>query len=479
MSEGQSKHTIAKTLRDALLSLGTTDPTLLLRSVQVRGILADRKIEDRNLRIVFAELASHSLLYDWWYASEKSGGDSHAELLQRAEHLVTLSRVSLWPDLLERVLAPVPVELVLPRLILSPDDERPEEESTTPPPVSVSDAPEQSDLVAAPTQVSDPPAATDIAPLLSEPNIDDPVEADENSVSSIPQSTKSKAATGLWFGAVLALGGVMAIWLIWPLNQPGSAAPSGDNPPRVPAEPPIESSRGFSRCEEGFVAISPGAVDISDPRSSRNGSPQRENRQVTVARGFCMQATEVTQAEWQALMGGEPRPELVTCGANCPIQQVTFRDALAFANQKSRMAGLAPCYVGTRYLGDDCNGYRLPSEAEWEFAARGGGSRALVKNPDHTAWYDENSGGRAQPVRSKAPNALGLYDMFGNVWEWTGVSQEATRVGEVRNPSDDSHVIRGGAWSSPARDVSATSFLLRSSVFAKDDVGFRLARSRP
>jgi formylglycine-generating enzyme required for sulfatase activity len=190
-----------------------------------------------------------------------------------------------------------------------------------------------------------------------------------------------------------------------------------------------------------------------------------------------MQVTEVTQAEWQALMGGEARPELVTCGATCPIQQVTFRDVLAYANKKSRAVGLGPCYVGTRYLGDDCDGYRLPSEAEWEFAARAHNSKKLVKNLDDTAWYDENSGGRAQPVRRKTPNAWGLYDMFGNVWEWTGVSQEATRAGEVRNPSDDSHMIRGGAWNSPKRDISAGSVLMRSSVFSSDDVGFRLARS--
>jgi formylglycine-generating enzyme required for sulfatase activity len=80
-------------------------------------------------------------------------------------------------------------------------------------------------------------------------------------------------------------------------------------------------------------------------------------------------------------------------------------------------------------------------------------------------------------VRRKTPNAWGLYDMFGNVWEWTGVSQEATRAGEVRNPSDDSHVIRGGAWNSPKRDISAGSALRRSSVFSSDDIGFRLARS--
>ena len=133
---------------------------------------------------------------------------------------------------------------------------------------------------------------------------------------------------------------------------------------------------------------------------------------------FYMMKTEVTQGMWREVMGSNPS-HFSSCGSECPVEQVSWNDALAFANRLSEREGLTPCYEGSSW-NRSCTGYRLPTEAEWEYAARGGsdtlyaGSNSL----DGVAWTYSNSGDRTHAVGQKSANGYGLHDMSGNVYEW-------------------------------------------------------------
>ncbi|TAN41392.1 MAG: hypothetical protein EPN22_15435 [Nitrospirae bacterium] len=160
---------------------------------------------------------------------------------------------------------------------------------------------------------------------------------------------------------------------------------------------------------------------------------------------------EVTQGQWQAVMGNNPS-NFKNCGDNCPVENVSWNDAQEFISRLNEKVPLSK--GGTRGL------YRLPTEAEWEYAARSGGKRekyAGGDDVDSVAWYNGNSGGgffssgKTQPVGTKAPNGLGIYDMSGNVWEWVQDWKGSYSSGSQNNPTGPSsgkaRVIRGGGVS--------------------------------
>jgi formylglycine-generating enzyme required for sulfatase activity len=158
--------------------------------------------------------------------------------------------------------------------------------------------------------------------------------------------------------------------------------------------------------------------------------------QVTISRPFYMSATQVTQKEWVAVMEDNPSK----CrGDNLPVDHVYWIDAVHYCNERSTNEGLTPVYSFVRESPEisrdplagiavkydmNANGYRLPTEAEWDWASKGGGKDAVITkysgsdNIDEVAWYKGNSGGKTQPVGTKKPNSLGIYDMTGNVYEW-------------------------------------------------------------
>lgn len=201
------------------------------------------------------------------------------------------------------------------------------------------------------------------------------------------------------------------------------------------------------------------------------GSFKREEQQVTLTKPFYIGKYEVTQAQWQYVMGNNPSYH---DGANRPVEKVSWHDAMAFC-EKLNDYGYAP------------RGYNftLPTEAQWEFAARGGNlSRGYEYSGSNdlkeVAWYDDNSGA-THDVGTKKPNELGLYDMGGNVWEWCldwhGGYYSNSAVTDPQGPQSGLwRVMRGGGWCNPADSCQVANRYYGSPNDRRfNNVGFRLA----
>jgi len=187
--------------------------------------------------------------------------------------------------------------------------------------------------------------------------------------------------------------------------------------------------------------------------------------QVTLASSFLMSRTEVTQAQFTAVMGYNPSH---FDGEDLPVEQVSWDEAVAYCNALSELEGLTPCYsdTGMNTVCDwTANGYRLPTEAEWEYACRAGtttdyftGEMTHESNTpldyalNAAGWYGGNSGGESHPVACKWPNDFGLYDLHGNVWEWcwdwwSWNAYDSTAQVDPRGPApSDGRVCRGGCF---------------------------------
>jgi formylglycine-generating enzyme required for sulfatase activity len=197
---------------------------------------------------------------------------------------------------------------------------------------------------------------------------------------------------------------------------------------------------------------------------------------VTVS-SFLMSSTEVTQAQWQAVMGNNPS-RFNDC-PTCPVEKVSWDDTQEFLIKLNQLT--AP----SRASG--AAGYRLPTEAEWEYAAGGGaGSRTIYAgtNPslNDYAWYKSNSDKKTHPVKTKLPNALGLYDMSGNVWEWCQDWYSATyykkipSTNPVNSTSATYYVLRGGSWGNDDLDCRVFNRGRSNPSSRTYGIGFRLVR---
>ncbi|UTM20269.1 formylglycine-generating enzyme family protein [Bacillus paranthracis] len=161
--------------------------------------------------------------------------------------------------------------------------------------------------------------------------------------------------------------------------------------------------------------------------------------------------------------------------SNKPVVNISWHDAITFCNSLSKTAGLTEFYS----IQDDgkkvscnlhSNGYRLPSEAEWQYACKADTPGYTYGELQKIAWYNENSNGQIQDVGKKEPNAWGLYDMLGNVWEWCYDLYDEKVYGSYR-------IFRGGSWAEEARGCGATCRRRSHPTFHIVDLGFRLARS--
>lgn len=200
----------------------------------------------------------------------------------------------------------------------------------------------------------------------------------------------------------------------------------------------------------------------------------------------------VTQNFYQAVLGSNPSRWK---GGKNPVEQVRWSDAVRFCNRRSELEGLTPCYNLKTWKCDfQANGYRLPTEAEWEYACRAGAKTEYFfgntpsKLGDY-AWYEKNSGGRPHPVGRKEPNAWGLYDVCGNVWEWCNDFYQVDyyKSSPQENPrgpdSGQTKVLRGGAFRFSAENCRAGYRYNENPGYADvcfgyDIYGFRCVRNK-
>src|SRR5262249_18504999 len=149
----------------------------------------------------------------------------------------------------------------------------------------------------------------------------------------------------------------------------------------------------------------------------------KPQHRVRITRPFYLGVTEVTQGQYQAVMG--ENPSQFKTSDDLPVDNVSWFDAVKFCDRLSERENRKPCYLidGDQVSITGGNGYRLPTEAEWEYACRAGSATAFGFGDDEArlgglAWFSGNSGGKTHPVAQRQANAFGLYDMHGNVWEW-------------------------------------------------------------
>jgi formylglycine-generating enzyme required for sulfatase activity len=231
-----------------------------------------------------------------------------------------------------------------------------------------------------------------------------------------------------------------------------------------------------------FAFIGPGTFEMGSPEAEPGRSDDETQHKVTLTRPFWLQTTEVTQGQWRAVMGSNPS-HFAQCGADCPVDQVTWEDAVAYVNALSDKEKLERCYEGERlaFKGLDCKGYRLPTEAEWEYAARAGNRDARYGDLDAVGWHLENAGFRTHKVGQKGPNRWGLHDMLGGVWEWVhdwhGPFDNEAAEDPTGPPSGTSRVRRGGSWGNEASHLRAAARNIHTPGGRYGSYGFRVARS--
>jgi serine/threonine-protein kinase len=349
-----------------------------------------------------------------------------------------------------------------------------------------------------------------------------------------PRSAEVKPASATW--AAIVAGVSIAIVLVVlsfggrTLGLSSSAVPTPTSASRTGTSEFLVGRLHKGPLGMRFHYVPSGTYTIGSPKNEPGRVTQEYlPHQVHLTRGFWLAETEVTKAQWSQLL---PRKEdhpwfFKTFGTDRPVESVSWFAAAEFANRVSALEGLTPCYqlkgctgrLGATYTCEDpplprldCSGYRLPTEAEWEIAARAGTRTAIytgrltirteIDGPelDAIAWYGGNSGGEApeggdcaewvegmpilcgtQEVRQKKPNAWGFYDMLGNVYEWTQdwYGTESPRVKDPQGPAKGlNRAIRGGSWGSASWELRAACRYRFDPSFRWNFLGFRLARSQ-
>jgi formylglycine-generating enzyme required for sulfatase activity len=248
------------------------------------------------------------------------------------------------------------------------------------------------------------------------------------------------------------------------------------------AEAEMEPGYLFHDCPEcpDMVVIPAGSIDMGSAVSK----DEKPVHRVTISKAFAMSRTEVTQIQWRAVMQdqwrtihGKDPSYFSSCGDNCPVEQISWNDVQIFIQKLNAI---------TRKQ------YRLPSEAEWEYACRAGETHPYCgsDNVDLVAWYgasaetEGNSDQATKPVATKLANAFGLFDMSGNVWEWVEDSYHdnykgAPTDGDAWQKDGKTRVLRGGSWFNSSPLVRATKRFKEAPTFRSKFAGFRLVRVLP
>lgn len=267
--------------------------------------------------------------------------------------------------------------------------------------------------------------------------------------------------------------------------------------------PPGTFMMGSPPNEAGREKAHPSGTDMREFTRNNGDFDEDTQRRVKISKGFWMLETEVTQGQYKALMGSNPS-YFKKCGKNCPVEEVSWNNARMFANKLSKAQKLPACRTTDRTI-FGCKGWRLPTQAEWEYAARAGTTGVRYGALDKIAWYEDNSGDPKPPVKTndeedkeravgieeppsrnnkthpvglKKANAWGLYDMLGNVSEWTmdvyGEYAGLPTRDPLRTKDGIGRVYRGGNHYDYPRNVrSAARYYSKTH---SRQTGFRLIR---
>ena len=219
-----------------------------------------------------------------------------------------------------------------------------------------------------------------------------------------------------------------------------------------------------------FVLIPGGSFMMGSNEDSEDSNDEKPVHKVTL-KSFRMQTTEVTQAQWKAVMENNPSKII---GDSLPVHCVSWDECQEFIQKLNQM--------------DSGKDYRLPSEAEWEYACRAGTTTPYYSGMDETGlelvcWYKDNSGDMNHPGCMKEPNSWGLYDMHGNVWEWCEDWYHGNYNGAPANgsawvsPTGAYKVIRGGSWYYFAGPCRSANRFYQDPSSSRSDLGFRLVRA--
>lgn len=248
-----------------------------------------------------------------------------------------------------------------------------------------------------------------------------------------------------------------------------------------------------------MVLIPAGTFQMGNTGKYSGAVYEKPVHKVTISRDFLISKYEITQAQYEKVMGANPSEFK---GANLPVEQVSWYNAVEFCNKLSDMQGMDKCYIinGTIVQCDwEANGYRLPTEAEWEYACKAGtttdyysgsltyaGCGPKDASLDQIGWYCVNPDTKSHEIGLKAPNNFGLYDMSGNVFEWCwDMSMDITTVyssAEVTDPkgatSGDYRISRGGGWASNASDCRSSYRHPRYPSYRNNFIGFRVVTNK-
>ena len=237
--------------------------------------------------------------------------------------------------------------------------------------------------------------------------------------------------------------------------------------------------------------LDPVAIALPEPAFAMGNDQdldERPRHQVALTNPIVSMRTEVTQQLYQQVM--EVNPSFFQrCGETCPVEKVRWIETIEFSNRVNQILGLQQCYEVQEQghvewtHGYECNGWRLPTEAEWEWIASSGRPKGHILNK--YAWFSDNSNTQTHPVCSRTADLNGLCDVLGNVQEWVwdvaegypSSHPERARTNPMGPAEGKHHVFRGGAWNRYGENL--TEFIRKDAayLFRNNDLGFRLVRT--
>ncbi|MFC1532040.1 formylglycine-generating enzyme family protein [Thermodesulfobacteriota bacterium] len=223
-----------------------------------------------------------------------------------------------------------------------------------------------------------------------------------------------------------------------------------------------------------FRYIPAGTFTMGSPDDEPGRADDETQKQATISQGFYMQTTEVTQGQWYRVMDENPS-FFNECGYDCPVENISWDDVNEFIMKLNRF--------------EKTKKYRLPTEAEWEYACRAGSTTALANggltssqceyDPIHDpiGWYKSNSINKTHPVAEKISNSWGLFDMHGNVWEWVQDKYSKSMPRSLKDPVAQfgwGRVFRGGSWSFAAQCSRSANRKWVLQGYKSKNIGFRV-----